>query len=297
MSNRRPLFELHLTVVLLGFTGLFAKLIEQDAAVLVSGRALIASAALFLWFAATRQRLRLPLDRTFAWLLLSGVILAGHHYAFFYAIQVSSVAIGVLGFATFPLFVTLLEPLFFGERLRRVDAATAACVFAGVYIVSPLHQFADSDTIGLLWGILSGLVYALLALLNRRLTRTVHYPVVTFYQQLLEGLCLLPFVSLVSLSLDAREWWLLLTLGVLFTALPQVLYLKAFRRLRAQLVSIVISLEPVYSIVLAFFILGEVPSSNALAGGALIIGSILLATRAHRNLMPAGPGSPPVEGR
>ena len=282
MSNRRPLFELHLTVVLLGFTGLFAKLIEQTPAILVSGRALIASAALFLWFAATGRRLRLPLDRTFAWLLLSGVVLAAHHYAFFHAIQLSSVAIGVLGFATFPLFVTLLEPLFFGERLRRIDMVTAVWVFAGVYLVSPLHRLGDSDTIGLLWGILSGFVYAFLALLNRRLTRTVHYPVVTFYQQLLEGLCLLPLIPLGTLALTTAEWSLLATLGVLFTALPQLLYIKAFRHLRAQLVSVVIALEPVYSILLAFLILREVPSLNALAGGAVIIGSILVATRAHR---------------
>ena len=281
MPDRRPLIELHLTVVLLGFTGLFAKLIEQDAVILVAGRALIASAALLLWFVLIRQRLRLALDRTFGLLLLSGAILAAHHYAFFHSIQVSSVAIGVLGFATFPLFVTLLEPLFFKESFRRIDIATAITVFIGIYVVSPLHQLSDANTIGLLWGILSGFVYAFLALLNRHLTRAVHYPVVTFYQQLLEGLCLLPFISLGALSLDRREWLLLLTLGILFTALPQVLYIKAFRRLKAQLVSIVICLEPVYSIILALFILHEIPSLNSLVGGTIIIGSILVATRAH----------------
>lgn len=286
MPDRRPLIELHLTVVLLGFTGLFAKLIQQDAAIIVAGRALVASAALLLWFFLTRQRLRVALDRTFALLLLSGAILAAHHYAFFHSIQVSSVAIGVLGFATFPLFVTLLEPLLFDEPFRRIDLVTALTVFVGIYVVSPLHHLTDANTIGLLWGVLSGFVYALLALLNRRLTRHVHYPVVTFYQQLLEGLCLLPFISLGGLSLDPREWSLMLTLGILFTALPQVLYIKAFRRLKAQLVSIVICLEPIYSIVLAVFILGEIPSLNALLGGAIIIGSILVATRAHSAPVP-----------
>ena len=282
MPDRRPLIELHLTVVLLGFTGLFAKLIEQDAVILVAGRALIASVALFAWFLLIRQRLRVKLDRSFALLLASGVILAGHHYTFFYSIQISSVAIGVLGFATFPLFVTLLEPLFFREPFRRIDIITAISVFVGIYVVSPLHHLSDINTIGLWWGILSGFIYAFLALLNRRLTRTIHYPVVTFYQQLLEGLCLLPFLSIGALSLDAREWTLLLVLGTLFTALPQVLYIKAFRKLRAQLVSIVICLEPVYSIILAFFLLQEIPSFNALLGGTIIIGSIVLATRAHR---------------
>ena len=47
---------------------------------------------------------------------LSGVILAIHWLTFFHAIQVSTVAIGLIGFATFPIFVTFLEPIMYRQK-------------------------------------------------------------------------------------------------------------------------------------------------------------------------------------
>ena len=45
-------------------------------------------------------------------LIASGVLLSFHWFAFFHSIQLSTVAVGVIGFSTYPVFVTFLEPLF-----------------------------------------------------------------------------------------------------------------------------------------------------------------------------------------
>jgi drug/metabolite transporter (DMT)-like permease len=48
--------------------------------------------------------------RTFDWrMAVNGAVLAVHWFAFFKAIQIANVANGMLGFASFPLFVLLLE--------------------------------------------------------------------------------------------------------------------------------------------------------------------------------------------
>ena len=69
-----------------------------------------------------------------------GALLSAHWMTFFKAIQVSTVAIGLLAFASFPVFVTLFEPIFFKERWRAVDMLTMAVVVPGL-----THELNDSQ--------------------------------------------------------------------------------------------------------------------------------------------------------
>ncbi|MEQ9570407.1 MAG: EamA family transporter, partial [Longimicrobiales bacterium] len=114
-----PLLSVHLAVLLFGAAGLFGKLLALPPTVIVLGRVVFASAALGAVLAARGRR---GTDRRAGgggpvWGLAAlGLLLAVHWVTFFHAIQVSSVAVGLLTFATFPVFAALLEPLLPGER-------------------------------------------------------------------------------------------------------------------------------------------------------------------------------------
>ncbi len=99
----------------------------------------------------------------------NGVILAVHWVAFFAAIQVSTVAIGLLGFASFPLFVIVLERLLLGVRWRGPEIVTAVLVVAGLALLVPAFALADRTVQGLAWGVLSGFTFAWLTVRNRAL--------------------------------------------------------------------------------------------------------------------------------
>src|SRR6266478_2704952 len=95
--------SLHFAVLLFGFAGLFGKWLALPPATIVLGRTVFASVT--LWAAL---RLSHELRGRLEWRLAAGgALLALHWIAFFQAIQIASVAIGLLGFATFPLFVLL----------------------------------------------------------------------------------------------------------------------------------------------------------------------------------------------
>ena len=88
-------------MALFGFAGLFGKWIDLPPSAIVLGRTVVAAVALGTILALRRQ-FRGRLD----WRLgLNGALLAVHWVAFFQAIQTAGVAIGLLGFATFPVFV------------------------------------------------------------------------------------------------------------------------------------------------------------------------------------------------
>lgn len=275
--------ELHTAVLLFGVSGLFGKFISTNPAVIVFGRALFAALVLFIGLRFFRLGLAVNGRKSQLLILASGLLLALHWWAFFHAIQLSTVAVGLIGFATFPVFVTLLEPLVSRQQYRAVDFASAALVVVGLLFVAPGFSLTDQGLISLLWAVFSGALFAVLALINRQLVAQHSAFVVVFYQLGVAALCLLPLVVAVVGGLDQKTLWLLLVLGIVCTALPHALFIKSLAVLKAQLASVVTALEPVYGIALAVIFLDEVPGLSTLLGAGLVFAAVVLAMNAHAN--------------
>jgi drug/metabolite transporter (DMT)-like permease len=271
------MLELHWAILLLGLAGLFGKL-TLPSTVIVFGRAVFSSVALGLvlvLFSRSADALKKMPSRG---AILSGVLLAIHWITFFQAIQVSTVAVGLLTFSSFPLFVTLLEPWFFRERWRWRDLVTAALVVAGLSLIIPNFDFSNNITQGAFWGILSGFVYAVLCIMNRKMLETQSALTLTWGQHLTVGIILLPAVLWIGKMPSWQEIRLLAFLGIVCTALAHYLFIRSLSFVRAQLASVVTALESVYAILLAALILGEVPGVRTLLGGAVILVAVVLAT-------------------
>jgi len=273
--------ELHVAVLLFGVAGLFGKLVPADSTIIVFSRTFIAALVIFLGLRFYGASLALASRRSLLLLLASGLVLALHWWAFFYAIQLSTVAVGLIGYATFPVFVTILEPMLSSQKYRAVDFASAVLVVIGLIFVAPGFSLADQQLVGLLWAVFSGALFAVLTLINRHLVVDHSSFVVVFYQLGVASLCMLPFAVGAAGGADAKTLWLLVTLGVFCTALPHTLFIKSLRNIKAQLASIVAALEPVYGIVLAAIFLHEIPSLAMLFGAALVFVAVVLAMKAH----------------
>jgi drug/metabolite transporter (DMT)-like permease len=273
------LLSIHAAVLLFGFAGLFGKFLAMPPTVIVLGRTVFAALALLMVALGMRQTLAVRSLRDGGAFVVIGIILAIHWSTFFHSIQISTVAIGLLTFSTFPVFITFMEPYFFKEKIHLFDIATAAGVFIGLVLVVPSYDFKNHITQGVLWGTLSGFTFAILSLMNRRYVKIYGSLAVSFYQNLFAALALLPmaFVAAGSLTLSAADWWLLALLGVLCTALAHALFIRGLTSVRAQLASIIAGLEPVYGVTLALLLLNEVPSVRTLAGGGIILATNLVA--------------------
>ena len=268
------LASLHVAVLLFGVAGLFGKWIDLPAATIVLGRTAVAAAVLGIL-------LRLgPAGRhTFEWrMAANGAVLAVHWFAFFKAIQIANVATGLLGFASFPLFVLLLEFALLRARARGLDWTIAGLVVVGLLILVPEPSLHNPVVQGLAWGVLSGFSFALLAVSNRALAARRAPTVIAFWQNVCAAACLAPALALAPTRPDAREFALLLVLGVVCTALAHSLFIRSMRVLSAHTASVVAALEPVYGIALAIVLLGEVPDARTMLGAVLIVGAVLAAS-------------------
>jgi len=276
VSRRQGLLEIHLATVLFGLAGLFGKWLVLAPFLIVLGRVVFASLALSIFLLALKQSLRKILRENFLLLAVLGFILAVHWVAFFRSIQVSTVAVGLLSYSCFPVFTVLFEPLFFKEKLDRMNLLLATLCLGGAFLIVPRFSLADSVYQGVAWGLFSGFSFALLTIFNRRLAQTYSSLAIAFVEDFAAVIFLLPFFFFHPSSLTARDMLLLAFLGVVCTAGSHTLFIKGLRRVRAQTASIISTLEPVYGIALAYLMLREAPSSRTLGGGLVILSAVLM---------------------
>ena len=283
-SHRIGIISILVALPFVSLTGLFGKFLTIAPLLIVQGRSIFAFGTLLIALLVMRKKLFFQDYREWIWLMVSGSILGIHWIAFFEAIQVSTVAIGLLSFASYPLFTTLLEPLFFKEVLRRKNVLAALIVICGLAIMAtsseePNAIISGSVIQGLLWGLLAGFGFSVLTLLNRGYVRNHSPLLLTCWQNGFAALVLLPWSLTESWMISVKDWGLLFVLGVICTVGGHTLLINGLRHVKAQIASLLIAgLEPVGAIVFALFLLGEIPSLQTLLGGLLIVGTTFLIT-------------------
>ncbi len=277
---KAPLVSVHIATVLFGLAGVLGASVGLNAIEVTFGRTLFASLALAVVCLAIKAPLRLHLKSVDSRLLLfSGVLLAFHWVVFFASIQYSTVAIGLVTFSTCPVFVSLLEPVFYKERLSPAAVLAAILVMVGVVVISGVHSGELVYVEGIALGIIGGLSFALLQLLNRRLASSDGALVTSLVQSCVAALLLLPIVFTGLGAIKSHQWLLLMILGVACTAIAYTLFIAALKRLKVSTASLIAAgLEPVYGVVLAMIILSQKPEMHVLIGGAIILATVVMVT-------------------
>ena len=272
IHTNRGTVPVHLAVLLFGMAGLFGKLLVLPAMIIVLGRVFFASLVLggILLF-QNKGSLKLPGFRSLIWFLGLGVLLAFHWYSFFRSIQLTTVALGLITFATFPVFTAILEPLLLKEKFELKYILLALLAGFGVFLASG-GNFSDQNLLeGVIWGILSGLSFAFLSIGNRKMLDETPALKIAFYEDVVATVILLPFAFTLDYVMSGDKWMLLILLGIIFTAGAHYLFIYSLNYIKTRTASIVSSLEPVYGIIFAVILLHEVPDMITVMGCVIII--------------------------
>ena len=284
-SYRKGIISVLIALPFVSLTGLFGKFLSHSPLLIVQGRTVFAFGALLLALLILRKKIFFSNYLDWLRLVLCGIILGLHWIAFFKSIQVSTVAIGLLTFASYPLFTTFLEPIFFQEKLSKRNISGVFIVICGLALMttSPTEDsesfLSESVIDGVMWGLGGGLGFAILTILNRNQVRQHSPLLLTCWQNGFAAIILLPWSLAESWVLTTADWVLLFVLGVICTVGGHALLINGLRNLQAQTASILIAgLEPVCAIVFALILLGEIPTLQTLFGGIIIVSTTVFIT-------------------
>lgn len=280
IAKNGGLVATHIAVLLFGLVGLFAKVVALPAIILVLGRTFFSSAFLGAYLTVKRQKFALKTRGDYVLIVFAGIILAIHWTSFMQSIQVSTVAVGTLTLATFPLFSAVLEPLLFHEKMRVSDVACALVMLGGVACIVDDFSLEGSMAQGVLWGLFSAFTYALLSLANRKFSSGYPASLVSFYEQATATVVLLPALFVFKPSFTALDIGMLAIMGIVFTAIAHTLFIGGLRTVKVRTAGIITGLESVYGVVAALLFLGEIPGIREVIGGAIILAVALYSTLA-----------------
>ena len=281
-ETRRGFIQLHLSVLLAGFTGLFGRLITLNEVDIVWYRMLFTSLILLVFTGLPRIGWH-----KFLQLCGCGALLGVHWMLFYGSIKASNVSIGVICFSLIGFFTALFEPLIYKRKISWVELLFSLITVAGVLCIFSLDA---RYRYGIMIGIASSAVCALYAICNKKASVGVRSRTVLMYQMsggLIMVSAIIPFYLMVFPSLqpvvvipqDSNVWFMLCH-ALFCTVGMYLLQIQALKRLSAFTVNLTYNLEPCYTIILAFLIFGEGREINFsfYIGITLILLSVLLQT-------------------
>jgi len=264
--------------MLFSISGVIGQFVEVPSVMVAMGRVICSSILLFLIALIKKDSLKLESKKDYILIMCTGVVLALHWTSFFQSIQVSSVAIGTITFSTFPLFLTFIEPVVFREKLCGKNIVSAIILLIGVAITIPEFSMENQVTIGIIWGMLSSLTYAIITLANRYFSGKYEGRIVSFYEQGTAAIVLLPAIFLVPTQWKTQDIIGVAIIGCVCTAFAYSLYVSAQKKVKAQTAGLISGMETVYGILYALILLGEVPSVREVIGGIVILSVALYSS-------------------
>ncbi len=266
------LIQINIAVLLFSLAGILAKFIALPALAITFGRVFFSAITLFVYNKSKGQSLKIN-PSSYGLMLGGGILLAIHWWLFLESIKLSSVAIGTITFATFPLYLTFMEPWLFKEKIKVKNVLLSLAIILGVVVMVDDFSLASRTTFAILIGLVSAFFYSCLTLLNRKLVKSHEGVLISFCEQLFAMIVLLPFVVAMGILPDLNSLLLLVFLGVITTALGHTLFVSSLRTINGQSAGIISSMESVYGIFLAVLILNEWPTLSQVAGGLVILGA------------------------
>ncbi|HWN87332.1 MAG TPA: DMT family transporter [Vicinamibacterales bacterium] len=304
-AHSRAWLQIHVCVVLWGFTAILGRLITMPALPLVWWRMLLVTVALAVWPPVWRDLRRMP-PRLAATYLGIGVLVTLHWITFYGSIKLSNASIAATCMALTPVFVSIIEPSLARRRPNLVEVAMSVAVLPGVALV--VGGTPSGMRTGIAVGAVSSLLAAIFSTLNKRAIGSSPALTVTGLEMAAGALLLpplawlLPAADAVVVQPSLHDGALLLLLAVACTLLPYALALVALRYLSAFETTLAVNLEPVYAIALAIVLLNEQRDLEPgfYLGVALIMGIVFshpsVSRRWGRNRTQGPPSGGPGAG-
>ncbi|AZB24707.1 MULTISPECIES: DMT family transporter [Chryseobacterium] len=289
--HKLALFRLHLIVFLWGFTAILGKLIHANAQILVFYRMLFAAIFLFIFIRIYKKESIRVSKKIFFQLAAIGFTMALHWYCFFYSIKVSNVSIALSCLSLSTLFASILEPIIFKRKIDISEVVMGVVIVACILLIFKTEfQYKE----GIIYGVLCAVFGTIFSVFNGKMFGKTSSGNIIFYEIFCGWFILMLFYLFSGQifqmnEINYRDIALICLLASVFTAFPMLESVSLMKYISPFTLILTVNLEPVYGIILAFFIFGESEHMSPIfyiASGVMILAIIangLIKARKTKN--------------
>jgi len=287
-----------LSAIVLSFTGIIIRIISEDyqlpALILAFWRDFFVVLCAFPFLLFLKPQLLKIKKNDLKFLFLFGLALAIFNIAWTLAVTLSGASIATVLVYSSPGFTAILGYFLLNETLGwKKLAAIILCLIGTVLVSGALDlNVWRQNTLGILSGAFSGLLYAVYSLMGRQAANKGINPWSTLFYSFLAAAVVLLVINLfpgeifsasaanpsdiIQLGTEWRGWILLLLLAGGPTLIGFGLYNVSLGMLPSSTANLILTLEPVLTAITAYFLLDERLTDIEIAGSGMILTALIL---------------------
>lgn len=284
MSEQRIAYlQVHIAVLLYGFTAILGHLITLDAVVLVWWRVMITSVSLIivLWWSGKMKPIPIEKIKRFGSI---GMVVGLHWICFYASIKLANASLALICLAMTSLFTSFFEPMILKTKFQKIEIFLGICIVPAMALI--VSDLSSDYFVGVLVGILSAMLAAYFSVLNKKYI-TDHDPYIITFIELGSAALMMSVIVLILWSTTSyltvmmphstMDWVYMMILSLVCTTLSFILALKGLKHISAFGYNLIFNLEPLYGVLLAILILHEHKdlSPRFFVGAFVIISTVL----------------------
>lgn len=276
--------KLIIAMLIFGSIGMYVRNIPLSSGQIALARGIIGSISLLLAGRLVKQKLSMKsIRQNLILLIISGAAIGFNWILLFEAYKYTTVPKATLSYYFAPVFVMFLSPIVLKERLTPKKILGISSALIGMLLITGIGGDSGiSDLIGIGYGLLAAVLYALVVMINKFL-KGLSGLETTIVQISMATVVLFPYIlvteELQYSQLDFTGWLLILIVGIINTGLAYFLYFTSMKGLSAQTISVLSYIDPIFAIILSAVVLGEGMSGIQMIGGILILGGTFISER------------------
>ncbi len=287
--TEQPVLAATLGALVIAFSAILVRLADVSPSTAAVFRCVYALPVLGVLALAERRRYggRPASERRLAW--FAGVFFAADLVFWHYSIAAVGAGLATVLANVQVVFVGLFAWVALGERPSRRSIATVPVVLLGVVLISGAigaGAYGDDPALGALYGLATGVSYAIFLLVLRQSNADVRRPAGPLFDATLSAavVCALAGIAIGDVDWvpapESQAWLVLLALSS--QVLGWLLISVSLPRLPALLTSILLTLQPVGAVLLGAVLLSEAPSALQLLGVLVVLACVVAATAGPR---------------
>jgi len=283
-TRRNPYIFIAISIINLSFAAIFVRL--SNAPFLIIGfyrlffTVLILSPA-FIYTKSWKKYYTIPKKTLFS-IIGAGALLAVHFSLWFVSLEYTSIASSMILVDTNAIFIAILAYMLLKESLTRRRIIGIMTAFIGVIVIAITDWSYYTPIFGDILALFSAIAFSFYLLVGRTIRQKLDLLPYIF---LLYSSCAITFFFAALIwgypffSYGLTEYLIILGLALIPTIFGHTLYNWALKYVEATIVGVSLLAEPICSILLGIWILGEIPSYLVILGGAFVLSGIYITVR------------------